>query len=373
MPSIEAPEPCQTVDGRHGAATDCMSFAFIFAALIITGWFHLGVLVLSILFSYFILDKLRLLMRGRKWPALALFVALLAGAAYALAFFVQATAAALPGIAEKGMPAIVQWAREHHLNLPFTDFNSLKEEALKIASSGANDIGKFTDFARGATAEFVYLLVGCVVAIGIFMNPRAGIDRPDYTVRHNLYGVCRDEISRRFATFYHSFSMVISAQVIISAIDTTLTGIFVGLLGLPYLIVAVGATFLCGLLPVVGNLLSNTVVVGLGFMVSPGKGLAALAFLVCIHQLEYFLNGKIVGTKIHTPLWLTLLALVIGESVMGVTGMVLAPAILHYVRIEASRIAVKSPGDPEFAGARASGPHPSAYRRRTYNASATPR
>jgi len=57
-----------------------------------------------------------------KWPALTLFLALLAGLAYGLAFFVQATAAALPGIAEKSVPAIIQWANEHHIKLPFTDF-----------------------------------------------------------------------------------------------------------------------------------------------------------------------------------------------------------------------------------------------------------
>jgi predicted PurR-regulated permease PerM len=104
--------------------------------------------------------------------------------------------------------------------------------------------------------------------------------------------------------------------------------------------VAVGITFLCGLLPVVGNLLSNTVVVALGFTVSPAKGLAALVFLVCIHQLEYFLNSKIIGSRIRSPLWLTLLALVLGESLMGVAGMILAPAILHYIRMEAAQVPV---------------------------------
>jgi predicted PurR-regulated permease PerM len=112
-------------------------------------------------------------------------------------------------------------------------------------------------------------------------------------------------------------------------------------MGLPHLVVAVGLTFLCGFIPVVGNLLSNTVVVALGFIVSPAKGLWALLFLVLIHKLEYFLNSKIIGAKIHTAIWLTLLALVLGERLMGITGMVLAPVVLHYIRIEASNIPTK--------------------------------
>ena len=87
----------------------------------------------------------------------------------------------------------------------------------------------------------------------------------------------------------------------LSAIDTLLTGIFMAGMGLPHLVVALGVTFLCGLIPVVGNLISNTLVVALGFMVSPAKGLWALAFLLLIHQLEYLLDSKIIGAKIHAP------------------------------------------------------------------------
>jgi predicted PurR-regulated permease PerM len=341
MPSYETfPEGGEDPDGRKSRGTNYASFAVILFALVLTGWCHLGVLALSILFSYFALSSLAILFKGRHWPAIAVFLGFLGFAAYGLAYFVQSTTAALPGIAEKAVPAVAQWASAHRIRLPFTDFDSLKTEAMKGAASEASDVGKFADFARGATAEFVYFIVGVVVALGIFIAPRSEfIDRPS-AGHYNLYSVCRDEICLRFARFYESFFLVMKAQMTISAIDTTLTGIFVAVMGLPYLVVAVGATFICGLLPVVGNLLSNTLVMALGFMVSPAKGLWALAYLVCIHQLEYFLNGKIIGGRIRSPLWLTLLALVIGESLMGVTGMILAPAILHYIRIESSVIPV---------------------------------
>jgi predicted PurR-regulated permease PerM len=207
-------------------------------------------------------------------------------------------------------------------------------------ASQASNLGNFADFARGATTQFVYLVVGCLVAIGLFLNPRLEQDNPSGALRHNLYSLCCEEISQRFATFYRSFDMVMKAQLTISAIDTVLTGIFMASMGLPHLVVAVGVTFLCGLIPVVGNLMSNTLVVALGFMVAPAKGLWALAFLVLIHQLEYVLNSKIIGTRIHTSVWLTLLALLLGERLMGITGMVLAPVVLHYIRIEASKCAV---------------------------------
>lgn len=317
------------------------SFAFILLVLVLVGWLNMGALLLSVLFSYFAITKLAFISPPRKWLAVAIFLALLAGLAYALTYFIQATVQALPNIAEKAVPVIIQWATDHHIKLPFTDFDSLKDKAFAFARNQASNLGNFADFARGTTTEFVYLTVGCLVAMGLFLNPRLELEQPAGTLPHNLYSLCAEEICRRFATFYHSFDMVMKAQVTISAIDTVLTGIFMACMGLPHLVVAVGVTFLCGLIPVVGNLISNTLVVALGFMVSPAKGLGALAFLVLIHQLEYLLNSKIIGAKIHSPVWLTLLALLLGERLMGVTGMVLAPVALHYIRTEASKIAVK--------------------------------
>ena len=56
-----------------------------------------------------------------------------------------------------------------------------------------------------------------------------------------------------------------------------------------------------------------------------------------IHKGEYFLNSKIIGDRIKNPMWLMLLGLIIGEKLMGIPGMILAPAVLHYVKAEASR------------------------------------
>jgi len=157
----------------------------------------------------------------------------------------------------------------------------------------------------------------------------------------NLYSLCCDQIALRFATLYQSFATVMGAQIIISAINTIFTSIFVFVVHLPHATVVIGLTFLFGLIPVIGNLISNTIIVGIAFTVSPKSALLALAFLVVIHKLEYFLNGQIVGHRIRNPLWLTLLALVLGEKLMGLPGMVLAPIILHYIKVEASRVKVE--------------------------------
>ena len=47
-------------------------------------------------------------------------------------------------------------------------------------------------------------------------------------------------------------------------------------------------TFVAGMLPVVGNLISNAVIVVISLGISPGVGGASALFLVLVHKLEVF-------------------------------------------------------------------------------------
>jgi predicted PurR-regulated permease PerM len=124
------------------------------------------------------------------------------------------------------------------------------------------------------------------------------------------------------------------AQITISLINTTLTAIFLVAVRMPHAPLLIAVTFLCGLVPIVGNLVSNTIIVFVSLTVSLKLAIGALVFLVAIHKLEYLLNSKIIGDRIRNPVWLTLIALILGERLMGVPGLILAPVVLNYLRVE---------------------------------------
>jgi predicted PurR-regulated permease PerM len=335
-------DPLQFVQGKPAR----FSYFLILGTLVLVGCFRLATPLLVALFGYLALTKLNFIKRRGKPLAVVLFLILVSAISYALGHFINDTVRALPEIADKAIPSVIEWAREYQIELPFTDYDSLKDLASDTVKSQVNYLGSVARVARGATTQFIFVVVGCVVAISLFLNPRLELDREKYALRDNLYSLCCDQIAKRFEIFYQSFAMVIGAQIVISTINTVLTAIFVMFVGLPYAVVVIGATFLCGLIPVIGNLVSNTIIVGIGFTVSPKMALGALVFLVAIHKLEYFLNSKIIGQRIRNPLWLTLLALVLGERLMGIAGMILAPVVLNYIRMEASRIEVKPQLDP---------------------------
>jgi predicted PurR-regulated permease PerM len=93
-------------------------------------------------------------------------------------------------------------------------------------------------------------------------------------------------------------------------------------------------TFIVGLLPVVGNLVSNTAVTIAALSVSLGVGVAALGFLIVIHKLEYFLNARIVGMQINARAWELLVAMLVMEAAFGLPGMIAAPIYYAYLKSE---------------------------------------
>ena len=317
-----------------------VSYAFIVGTLLLVGWLNLATPFLTVLLSYFALTKLN--RWEKKWLAIALFLILVAAVFYGFGFFLKRIYEQLPDILYRLVPVANELAGKYGVTLPFKDTATLHAFLGNEVVAQIDDVGSFAKFAA---KQAVFILIGLVVAVSLFLNERLDLARDTHLVRNNLYTVSLDHIAERFRTFYRSFATVMGAQIIISAINTSLTSIYVLSVGLPYPRMVLIATFLCGLLPILGNLLSNTLIVGIALTVSPKLAVMSLAFLVVLHKSEYFLNSKIIGQRIQNPMWLTLLGLILGERLMGVPGMILAPVVLHYIKVEASKTAVaQSPG-----------------------------
>ncbi len=312
-----------------------ISYVIFGLLLVLLAVLHLGTPFLVAFFCYLALSKLAFF--GKKWIALTLFLIVIAAAFSGAVFFLKRAFVALPEIVETSLPIVVRFAQEHGIELPFTDIDSLRVVALESVRNALGDLGKYVKIA---TKEFVFLLIGVVIAVSVFFNPEFEARRARGHTRLNLYTYYTTRIRERFASFYRSFSMVLGAQIIISAINATLTSIFVFTVGLPYASLVIILTFVCGLIPIVGNLASNTVIICIAFTMSPQLAGWALIFLLVIHKLEYFLNSRIIGERIDHPMWLMLLAMLIGERLMGISGVVLAPVVLSFIKVEMKKIEI---------------------------------
>ncbi len=214
---------------------------------------------------------------------------------------------------------------------------SLIPEALRDAEQLK---GTFSDWLRTHGAELrktggelgrVLLHAAFGMAIGLlvfFRHPTSAVEPLGRA------------LAERLRRLEQAFEAVVFAQVKISAVNTGLTALYLlvalPLFGihLPLAGTLVAVTFLTGLLPVVGNLLSNTVIAVISLGVSVWVAVASLVFLVVIHKLEYVVNARIVGAQIQAAAWEILIALVAFEAAFGVPGVVLAPILYAYVKRE---------------------------------------
>jgi predicted PurR-regulated permease PerM len=177
----------------------------------------------------------------------------------------------------------------------------------------------------------VHMIMGGLLALLVFFRH---ITAHDEVNRGPLARHLVDKVDR----FAHAFGRVAMAQIKISAVNTTLTGVYLlvalPLFGIrvPFATTLVVITFLCGLIPVLGNLISNTVITILSMGISVGTAVASLTFLVVIHKLEYLINSRIVGGETDSQAWEILLAIIVGEAAFGVGGVVLAPIVYAFVK-----------------------------------------
>ena len=94
------------------------------------------------------------------------------------------------------------------------------------------------------------------------------------------------------------------------------------------------STFIAGLVPILGNLISNTVIFTVSLSQSLAVALGSLGYLIVIHKLEYFLNARIIGSHIRARAWELLTAMLVMEAAFGIPGLVAAPIYYAYLKDE---------------------------------------
>ena len=156
----------------------------------------------------------------------------------------------------------------------------------------------------------------------------------------SLPGPLAVALTERARHFSSAFRNVALSQLSISLLNTTFTAIYL-VIGLPLFGVhlpltktMIAITFIVGLLPIIGNLMSNTLVVIVSLASSSIVAVASMVFLVVIHKLEYFLGARIVGSRIKSQIWELLIAMMVMEALFGVPGLVAAPIWYAYLKSE---------------------------------------
>jgi len=177
----------------------------------------------------------------------------------------------------------------------------LGAKAGALASAGRAWLG-------GLLYAYVGGIVGALAALGHGTRARGPLIR---------------QLAVRVTRLGDAFRQIVAAQFWIAAFNTSLTAIFLLLvlplwgMKLPYTAMLITLTFVGGLIPIVGNLICNSVITLVGLSVSPYAAAACLGFLILIHKAEYVINAKVVGQRTHIRVWELLAVLFVAEPSMA--------------------------------------------------------
>lgn len=208
------------------------------------------------------------------------------------------------------------------------DSVALQEDAVRWLREHAAELKRAgSEVGRG----LAYALIGMVIGALIAVREVGPVRDP---------GPLSRAVTRCLALLENAFRRVVFAQVRISALNAALSAIYLALvlpaLGvhLPLTKTMIALTFVVGLLPIIGNLISNTVIVVISLSYSLPVALGSLLFLVVIHKLEYFINARIIGSQVNAAAWELLLAMIVMEAAFGLPGVIAAPVFYAYAKSE---------------------------------------
>jgi len=258
-------------------------------------------------------------------------ITLIALAVIGVASFLRGSEESVPALIQR-MAEIIEGSRDR---LPVWLFDYLPTDAEQLRVTVVEWLQAHAKTFQVAGADLgravAHILIGMVV--GALLSLEVAIARSGH-------GPLAVAIAERATRLNEAFRRVVFAQVWISAFNTTLTALYLALLlpmfgvNLPFTKTLILVTFLAGLLPILGNLISNTVIFVVSLSQSLFVALASLAYLVIIHKLEYFLNARIIGGHIRARAWELLIAMLVMEAAFGIPGLIAAPIYYAYLKEE---------------------------------------
>jgi len=258
-------------------------------------------------------------------------VGLLALAGAGLVAFLRSDAGSVTELLAR-MAQIIEDSRKV---LPVWILEHLPPDAITFQVHATTWLREHADDLQVVGKEAVRITVH--ILIGLVVGGMIGLRD---ALNDEVYKPFARAMAQRAHLFGRSFRQVVFAQVRIAAINAFFTGIYLAvvlpLLGihLPLVKTMIAITFVVGLIPVAGNLISNTVIVIVSLSHSLSVAIGSLAYLVIIHKLEYFLNARIVGGQIRAQAWELLIAMLLMEAVFGIAGIVAAPIYYAYIKSE---------------------------------------
>ena len=272
----------------------------------------------------------------RRTFAIAIVFSIVIGAFVAFGF------AVVPPVAEqsdefvKNVPGYLEDLRRNSTIRQFDDDYGVIEKAQAYVTSG--DLGqRLFGGILGVGRIVINAVFGAVSVLILtlyFLTSLPSMKRQAYQLvpatRRERVQLLTDEILTRIGGF-------VSGALTVAFIAATTSYVFLRIVDMPFALALAVFVGLLDLIPLVGATIAAIGVTTLGFIESPGVGLACLIFYIAYQQFEnYVIYPRVMRSAVDVPAPVTIVAVLIGGALLGVVGALLAipaaAAILLVVR-----------------------------------------
>ena len=201
-----------------------------------------------------------------------------------------------------------------------TKFNASIHNGQYVVSAFGGVIGVGRAFVSGAVATLTVLILTLyflaslpsVTSVGLRFVPASR----------------RDRVSRITEAIILRIGGFVSGQATVAFIASIFGLILALALGLPYPSAIAVLVFVCGAIPLIGHLLGITAVTLIALSKSPTDAIITLLLYVAYIQLEnYLIMPRIMRKSLSIPGVVTIIAALVGVSLLGIVGGILAVPI----------------------------------------------
>jgi predicted PurR-regulated permease PerM len=223
----------------------------------------------------------------------------------------------------RAIPSITRQLQDHstwigRLNDRYHLLDSLR---AKVAGGGGLPLGGILNVGAAIFGTFASVLTVVVLTV-YFLANLPMIRRAAYRFvpasRRERVVLLGDEIAVRIGGY-------VLGNVITSVVAGVGTFVFLEIIRVPYAVALGLLVAVLDLIPVVGSTIGGTIVTLVALTISLPIAIASLVFYIFYRLLEdYLLMPRVMDRAVHVPPVLTIVALLIGGSLLGIVGAFLA-------------------------------------------------
>ena len=222
-------------------------------------------------------------------------------------------------------PQIVEFLQDLSLDWKTMDWRSILDTVMNFLRGGVEGMLSSTiTVAKTVVSSVISFFISMVFALYILLQK----EKLGKQFSKILYALFPEKVVNRTMEIcslsYRVFSSFITGQCLEAVILGCLFFITMSIFRLPYALLISCLISVTALIPIVGAFIGCGVGALLILLVSPIKALSFLILFIVLQQLEgNLIYPHVVGSSVGLPSIWVLMAVTVGGSLMGVTGMLL--------------------------------------------------